>query len=87
MGLIVFLIIGAIAGWLAGQILQGSGYGLLGNIIIGIAGSLVGRFIAGILHINFFDGFIGKVILAVLGAIIFLYIFGIIIQKREEKPG
>jgi uncharacterized membrane protein YeaQ/YmgE (transglycosylase-associated protein family) len=85
MSLIVFLIIGAIAGWLAGQILQGSGYGLLGNIVIGIAGSLVGRFIAGLLHINFFDGFIGKIILAVIGALIFLYIFGKITQKKKEK--
>lgn len=85
MNLIVFLIIGAIAGWLAGQILQGSGYGLLGNIVIGIAGSLVGKFIAGLLHIHFFDGFIGKVIVAVLGALIFLYIFGKITQKKEEK--
>ena len=85
MSLIVFLIIGAIAGWLAGQILQGSGYGLLGNIVIGIAGSLVGRFIAGILHIHFFDGFIGKIILAVIGALIFLYVFGKITAKKGEK--
>jgi uncharacterized membrane protein YeaQ/YmgE (transglycosylase-associated protein family) len=43
-GLLIFLVIGAVAGWLAGTIMKGGGFGLLGNIIIGIVGGVVGGF-------------------------------------------
>ena len=48
-GLLAFLFIGAIAGWLAGKLLQGGGFGLLGNIVVGIVGAVVGGFIFGFL--------------------------------------
>ena len=48
-GLIVFLAIGAVAGWLAGRIMQGQGFGLVGNILIGIVGSLIGGYVFALL--------------------------------------
>ena len=51
MGLLIFLVIGALAGWLAGTIMKGGGFGLLGNIIIGIVGGVVGGFLFNLLAI------------------------------------
>jgi uncharacterized membrane protein YeaQ/YmgE (transglycosylase-associated protein family) len=75
-GLIIFLVIGAIAGWLAGQIMQGGGFGLIGNIIVGIVGAVV----AGFLLPSFFPlgGYIGWIIHAAIGAIIVLLVVGLI---------
>ena len=47
--LLIFLAIGAVAGWLAGQVLKGGGYGLLGNIVIGVIGSVVLLYVVGLL--------------------------------------
>jgi len=49
--LLIFLAIGAVAGWLAGQVLKGGGYGLLGNIVIGVIGSVVGGYLFGLFGI------------------------------------
>jgi len=72
--LILFLIVGAIAGWLAGQIMKGSGFGLVGDIIIGI----VGAFIAGVLlpklGIHIGGGIVAAIINAVIGACILLFV-------------
>ena len=74
--LIIFLIVGAIAGWLAGQIMTGGGFGLVGNIVVGI----VGAFVAGWLLPGFFPigGIVGWIIYAAIGAIIVLFIIGLI---------
>jgi uncharacterized membrane protein YeaQ/YmgE (transglycosylase-associated protein family) len=66
-----FLLIGAVAGWLAGLIFRGGGFGLLWNIILGIVGGLIGGWLFG----NFFgEGLVGALITAVVGAIILLFI-------------
>ena len=77
--LIVWLLIGAIAGWLAGQIMKGGGFGLVGNIVVGIIGSLIGGFLLG----GFFSslGLLGSVITAVIGAVILLFVVGFFIKK------
>jgi uncharacterized membrane protein YeaQ/YmgE (transglycosylase-associated protein family) len=54
---IVWLVIGAIAGWLAGQIVQGGGFGLVADIIIGIVGSVIGGFLAAAFGLNIGNGF------------------------------
>jgi uncharacterized membrane protein YeaQ/YmgE (transglycosylase-associated protein family) len=74
--IIIMLAIGAIAGWLAGQIIKGGGFGLVGNIVVGIAGALV----AGFLFPGFlpFGGLVGAIISAAIGAIILLLIVGLI---------
>ena len=74
-GLIVFLAIGAVAGWLAGRIMQGRGFGLVGNILVGIVGSLIGGYGFALLGISA-GGLIGSIITATAGAAILLFIVG-----------
>jgi len=76
-GLIVFLAIGAIAGWLGSTIMKGGGFGLLGNIVIGILGAIVGGFLFGMLGLSV-GGFIGSVVMATVGAVVLLFVVGII---------
>ena len=71
--IIWFLIIGIAAGWIAGQIMKGSGFGTIGNLIVGIVGALVGGFVFSLLGITA-GGLLGSLIMAVIGAVIFLYI-------------
>jgi uncharacterized membrane protein YeaQ/YmgE (transglycosylase-associated protein family) len=59
--LIIFLAIGAVAGWLAGILMKGGGFGLLGNIIVGIIGAVVGGFVFGLLGISA-SGLLGSII-------------------------
>ena len=76
--LLIILLIGAIAGWLAGQIVKGYGFGLMGNIVVGI----VGAFIAGLLFprmgLGFGGGMLGSIIAATLGAVILLFLIRLI---------
>jgi len=67
------IIIGAIAGWIAGELMRGRGFGLLGNIVVGILGALLGGFIFGLLGIDL-GGVLGYLITAVVGAVILLWI-------------
>jgi len=76
-GLIVFLAIGALAGWLAGLLMKGGGFGLVGNIIVGIVGALVGGFVFGLLGISA-GGFIGSVVMATVGAVLLLFVVKVI---------
>ena len=75
--LIVWIIIGAVAGWLAGKIMKGGGFGLLGNIIIGIIGAFIGGFVFGLLGITA-GGIIGSIVMATVGAVLLLYIVKLI---------
>lgn len=77
MNLIVFLIIGAIAGWLAGKLMKGRGFGVFGNIIVGVIGAVIGGFIFDLLGISA-NGFIGSIITATIGAGILLYLVRIL---------
>lgn len=77
MGILTWLIVGAIAGWLAGQVTKGRGFGLIGNMIIGIIGALVGGWLAGaVFNIsNSISGFnLTTIIVAFLGAVVVLYV-------------
>ncbi len=73
-GIIVWLIIGAIAGWLAGSFVKGGGFGLLGDIVVGIVGALIGGWLAGALGIAIGGGLIASIITATIGAIILLVV-------------
>jgi uncharacterized membrane protein YeaQ/YmgE (transglycosylase-associated protein family) len=77
-GLIVWLIIGALAGWLAGVIMKGGGFGLIVDIIVGIVGAFVGGWLASILHINIGGGFISSLIVAVIGAVVLLFVIRLV---------
>jgi uncharacterized membrane protein YeaQ/YmgE (transglycosylase-associated protein family) len=80
-GLLSYLIIGAIAGWLAGKIAEGRGFGLLGNIVVGVVGAVIGGLLFSFLGLSAY-GFIGSVVVATVGAIVLLYIVGLIARRR-----
>ena len=75
--ILVLLLIGLIAGWLAGQFVKGSGFGVVGDIIIGIVGAVLGGFLFGLLNITSY-GLIGDVVVATIGAIRLLYIVSMV---------
>jgi uncharacterized membrane protein YeaQ/YmgE (transglycosylase-associated protein family) len=71
-GLLVILVVGIIAGWLAGKIVRGDGFGLVGDAAIGIVGALIGDWFLHRLGVHFGSGIIGLVINAAIGAIVLL---------------
>ena len=75
--LIIFLVLGAVAGWLAGLIMKGRGFGLLGNIIVGIIGAVLGGYLFGALGLAA-GGLIGSLITAVIGAVVLLFLISLI---------
>ena len=72
------IIIGAVAGWLAGLIKSGYGFGLLGNIVIGIIGSYIGGWLFGALGLPLGGGLLGTILTAVIGALVLLWIIGLV---------
>ncbi len=72
--LIAWLIIGAIAGWLAGTFVKGGGFGLIGDIVVGIIGAFIGGWLAGVFHIHVGGGWISTILTAAAGAIVLLII-------------
>jgi len=71
--LVWLLVVGLVAGWLAGKIMRGGGFGLVGDIVVGILGAIVGGWIFGMLGIAA-GGLIGSIIAAVIGAMLLLYL-------------
>ncbi len=76
--LLVFLIVGAVAGWLAGVIVKGHGFGLVGNIIVGIIGAFLAGWLLPTLGIAIGGGIVAAIIDALIGAVILLVIIGFI---------
>ena len=76
--ILIWVLIGAIAGWLAGLIVKGYGFGLLGNIIIGILGSVIGGWIFGQLNVAPGAGIVGVILGATLGAVILLLLLRLV---------
>ncbi len=72
--LIWFLLIGLIAGWLAGKVMRGGGYGILGDMIIGVIGAFIGGWLFGLLGISIGGRLIGPIITAFVGAVVLLLI-------------
>ncbi|MGA2995763.1 GlsB/YeaQ/YmgE family stress response membrane protein [Bradyrhizobium sp.] len=72
--LIVILFVGLVAGWLAGKIVRGTGFGIIGDIIVGIAGAFIASWLFPKLHITIGSGLISEIIYSAIGAIILLLI-------------
>jgi uncharacterized membrane protein YeaQ/YmgE (transglycosylase-associated protein family) len=72
-GLIAWLVVGLIAGWLAGVMMKGSGYGVVGDVIIGLVGAVIGGFLFGV-FVPGTTGFIGSIFVAFLGACVLIFI-------------
>jgi uncharacterized membrane protein YeaQ/YmgE (transglycosylase-associated protein family) len=74
MGLLAWIVVGLIAGWLAGQVMKGGGYGVVVDIILGLLGAVLGGWIFGQLGIWPAGGMIGSIIVAFVGAVVLVWI-------------
>jgi len=72
--LLVILFVGLVAGWLAGKIVRGTGFGIIGDIVVGIAGAFIASWLFPKLHITIGTGLISEIIYSAIGAIILLLI-------------
>ena len=81
MNFIWFILIGLAAGWLAGQLVKGGGFGMLGDIIVGVIGALIGGFLFSALGLSSGGGLLGSLIVATIGAVVLL--FGLRLIKSD----
>jgi uncharacterized membrane protein YeaQ/YmgE (transglycosylase-associated protein family) len=72
-GLIWWIIVGLVAGWAAGKVMKGSGYGVLMDIVLGIVGAVVGGLLLGIVGVHG-EGLIGSIVVAIFGAVFLIWL-------------
>ena len=84
-GLLAWLVVGLIAGFLASTIMRGGGYGIVGDIIVGIIGAFLGGVIATALGFGGSTGFIGSIIIALIGAVILIAILRALTGRRGRR--
>jgi uncharacterized membrane protein YeaQ/YmgE (transglycosylase-associated protein family) len=77
-GILIICLIGGIAGWLAGVLVKGFGFGIVANIVVGIIGAFVGSWLFGVLGISVAGGILGSIIVATIGAVVLLLVIGVI---------
>lgn len=77
-GILSFLLLGALAGWLAGKLVRGRGFGLIANILIGVIGALIGGILADQLGIATGSGFLWELAVALVGALVLLFVAGLV---------
>ena len=80
MGFLTWIIVGLIAGWLAGQVMKGGGYGILVDVILGILGGVVGGWVFGLLGLHA-GGMIGQIVVSFVGAVILVWITRLVKKK------
>lgn len=78
MNIIWFVLVGLIAGWLAGVLMKGGGFGVLGDIVVGIVGALIGGFLFGSLGVFPGGGLLGAIIVATIGAVVLILLLRLI---------
>ena len=81
MEILWFLLIGLVAGWLAGMLLKGSGFGVVGNLIIGVLGAVAGGFLFRLVGLMP-DSLLGELIAATVGALVVLFLVGVLVKKK-----
>ena len=85
MGILSWILVGLIAGWLAGEVMRGAGFGVVGNIIVGILGALLGGFLSSVLFNVDVSGFnLTSLLIAFLGSVILLAIIGMFRGSRTR---
>lgn len=80
--LLITLLIGGVAGWLAGLAMKGRGFGILGNILVGIVGAFIGTWVLGIFGIAIGGGILAAILNAFIGAVILLFLIGLVVRRR-----
>ncbi len=83
--LLVILFVGLVAGWLAGQIVRGTGLGLIGDLVVGIVGAFIGGWLLPQLHIALGNGILAEILNATIGAILLLLVIGLIRGGRSWR--
>ena len=83
-GLLMWLIVGLVAGWLAGQFMKGGGYGLIGDIVVGIIGAFIGGLVFGFLLPGSSVGLVGSIVVAFIGAIVLIGILRALSPRRSR---
>ena len=78
--LLITLLVGAVAGWLAGLILRGSGYGIIGDIVVGLLGALIGTWLFGAANLSLHLGsaIVERILVAVVGALVLMLVVGLL---------
>ena len=76
--LLVVIVVGVIAGWLAGKVMQGSGFGLIGDLVVGLLGAVVGDWLLPRLNIHLGVGIVALIVNALIGAIVLLFVLRLI---------
>ncbi len=82
MTILWFIIIGIIAGWIAGELTKGSGFGLLGNLVVGVIGAVLGGMVFDLLNLSA-GGLLGQLVMSVIGALVLLFILSLIPGTRR----
>jgi len=83
-GVIAWVIVGLIAGWLASVLVRGSGMGLIGDIVVGIIGAIIGGWVLTAFGIRGMEGFWGSILVALLGAVILLALIRLLIPRPRR---
>jgi uncharacterized membrane protein YeaQ/YmgE (transglycosylase-associated protein family) len=73
-----FILVGLVAGWLAGVLVKGGGFGVVGDIVVGILGALVGGFLFGVLGFSGGGGLLGSIVVATVGAVVLIFVLRLI---------
>jgi uncharacterized membrane protein YeaQ/YmgE (transglycosylase-associated protein family) len=76
--LVWFLVIGLIAGWLAGKVMRGGGFGVVGDMIVGVIGAFLGGWLFSVMGVSAGGGIIGAIIVAFIGAVVLLFLLRLI---------
>lgn len=88
-GLLAILVAGLIAGWLAGKIVAAGGFGLIGDIAVGVVGALIGTWLLPRIGVHVPRGFIGTLVVATIGAIVLLLVIRLLsggLRRRRWTP-
>jgi uncharacterized membrane protein YeaQ/YmgE (transglycosylase-associated protein family) len=85
--LLVILFVGLVAGWLAGQIVQGTGFGIVGDLIIGIVGAFIGDWLLPQLGLRLGDGILSAIINATIGAVLLLFVIRLVRGRGRWSTG
>jgi uncharacterized membrane protein YeaQ/YmgE (transglycosylase-associated protein family) len=78
MSLLYFLVVGLVAGWLAGVLVKGGGFGLIGDLVVGVIGAVVGGWLFSTLGASAGGGLLGSIVVATIGAVVLLFIVRLI---------
>ena len=77
-GIIVILVVGIVAGWLAGLIVSGGGFGIIGDFVVGIVGAFIGNYLLNHFHVHLASGLVGLIVNATIGAVILLLVLRLV---------